>query len=122
MADGFRKERLLIVGLQEARSKEGGTFQIGDCHTIILDVKGQAAGDVELWLNTVTPWDEGDPATVLAPKDAQIVATGPKFMIVHIGVHWIDMDVIVAHARHFRDTKHQEGAEVVTYAFWEAFQ
>ena len=51
--------------------------QIGDYmyHRSIPDDKGQAAGDVELWFNTVTPWDESDPATVLAPKDAQIEAT-----------------------------------------------
>ena len=85
LADGFKKEKLLIVGLQETRSREGGTSQIGDYHRIIPDVKGQAAGDVELWFNTVTPRDESDPASVLPPKDAQIVATGPKFMIVHIG-------------------------------------
>ena len=30
LAAGFRKEKLLIVGLQEARSKEGGTSQIVD--------------------------------------------------------------------------------------------
>ena len=28
LADGFRKENLHIVGLQECRSKEGGTSQI----------------------------------------------------------------------------------------------
>ena len=28
LAEGFRKEKLLIVGLQESRSKEGGTSQI----------------------------------------------------------------------------------------------
>ena len=100
LADGFRKERMLIFGMQETRSKEGGTSQIGDYHRISPDVTGQAAGDLELWFNTVTLWDKADPATVLAPKDAQIVATGPKFMIVHIGNQWIDMDVIVVHAPH----------------------
>ena len=73
----------------------------GDYHRIIPDVKGQAAGDVELCFNTVTPWDESDPAKVLAPKDAQIVSTGPKFMIVHIGNTCIDMDITVAHAPPF---------------------
>ena len=68
--------------------------------------QGQAAGDVEFWLNTVTPWDQDDPATTMKPKDAQIVATGPKFMIVHLGNNWIDIDVIVAHALHSWDNKH----------------
>ena len=96
--------------------------QVGDYHRIIPDVKGQAAGDVELWFNTVTSRDEVDFATVLAPKDAQIVATGPKSMIVHIGNNWIDVDVIVVHAPFSWVTKHQEDAEAVTYAFWEALQ
>ena len=85
LADGFENERLMVVGLQECRSKEGGSSQICDYHRIISDPKGQAAGDVELWFNTVTPWDQDDPATTMKPKDAQIVATGPKFMIVHLG-------------------------------------
>ena len=53
LADGFKKEKLMIVGLQESRSREGGTSQIGDYHRVIPDPKGQAAGDVELWFNTV---------------------------------------------------------------------
>ena len=53
---------------------------------------------MELWFNTVTHLDEADPATVLAPKDAQIVATVPNVMIVHIGNNWIGMDVIAVHA------------------------
>ena len=104
LADGFKKERLLIVGLQECRSKEGGTSQIGDYHRIIPDPKGQAAGDVEIWFNTVIPWDQDDPATTMKPKDAQIVATGPKFMIVHLGNNWIDIHVIMAHALHSWET------------------
>ena len=32
------------------------------------------------------------------------------------------MDVIVVHAPHSWDTKHQEGAEAITYAFWKALQ
>ena len=40
-------------------------------------------------------------------------------MIVHLGNKWINIDVVVAHAPHSWDTKHQEGAEEVTYAFWE---
>ena len=56
------------------------------------------------------------------PNDAQIVGTGLKFMIVHLGNAWIDLDVIVAHAPHSWDTKHQEGVEEVTYAFWEQLQ
>ena len=43
-------------------------------------------------------------------------------MIVHLGNGWIDLDVIVAHAPHSCDTKHDEGAEEVTYAFWEKLQ
>ena len=74
---------------------------------------------MELRFNTVIPWDETDLATTQKPNDAQIVATGPKFMIVHLGNEWIDLDVIVAHAPHSWDTKHQEGAEEVTFAFWE---
>ena len=111
------KRKLLIVWLQECRIKEGGTSQIGDYHRIIPAVKGQAAGDVELWSNTVIPWDETDRATTLKLNDAQIVATGPKFMIVHLGNEWIDLDIIVAHTPHSWDTKHKEGAEEVTYAF-----
>ena len=55
---------------------------------------------MELWFNTVIPWDETDFATTLKPNDAQIVATEAKFMIVHLGNEWIDLDVIVAHAPH----------------------
>ena len=40
LADGFRKERPVIVGLQETKSKDGGFSQIGDYHRIISDVKG----------------------------------------------------------------------------------
>ena len=109
----------MVIGFQECRSKEGGTLQIGDYHTVIPDPKGQAAGDVELWFNIAIPWDQDDFATAMQPKDAQIVATGPTFMIVHLGNKWISIDIIVAHAPHSRDTKHQEGAEEQTYAFWE---
>ena len=122
LAKGFKKERLLVVGLQECRSKEGGTSQIGDYHRIIPDPKGQAAGDVELWFNTVIPWDKEDSAITMKQIDAQFVATGPKFMIVHLGNKWIDIDVIVAHAPHSWETKHQEGAEEQTYVFWEQFR
>ena len=87
LADGLKHERPLIVGLQECRSKEGGTSQICDYHRIIPDPKGQAAGDVESWFNTVIPLDQDDPAITMKPKDAQIVATGPKFMIVHLGTN-----------------------------------
>ena len=121
-AEGFKKEKLLIVGLQECRSKDGGALQIGDYHRRIPDVKGQAAGDVELWFNTIIPWDATDPATTLKPTDAQIVATGPKFMIAHLGNEWIDLDVIVAHAPHSWEIQHEEGAEQVAYAFWEQLQ
>ena len=118
LVDGFRKDKLHIVGLQECRSKEGGTSKIGDYQKVIPDVKGQAAGDVELWFNTVVPWDAEDFKSVLSAGDAQIVATGPKFMTVHFGNTWINMDIVVA-APHSWDTKHQEGAEDLTYAFWE---
>ena len=57
----------------------------------------------------------------MKPKDAQKVATGPKFMIVHLGNKWIDIDVIVVHAPHSWETKHQEGAEEQTSVFWEQF-
>ena len=43
-------------------------------------------------------------------------------MIVDLGNGWIDLDVIVAHAPHSWDTKHKEGAEEVTFAFWEQLQ
>ena len=43
-------------------------------------------------------------------------------MIVHLGNGWIDLDVIVAHAPHSWDTKHDEGAEEVTYGFLEQLQ
>ena len=100
LSDGFRKEKLMIVGLQECRSRKGGTSQIGDFHRVIPDPKGPAAGDVELWFNTKIPWDQEDSTTTLQPKDAQIVATGPKFMIVHLGNKWMNIDVVVAHAPH----------------------
>ena len=119
LADRFQKDNLQIVGLQECRSKEGGTSQIGDYQRVIPDVKGPAAGDVELWFNTVIPWDAEDFKAVLAAGDAQIVATGPKLMIVHIGNAWVDMDIVVANAPHSWDTKHQEGAEEITDGFWE---
>ena len=114
------KKRNSRLGLQECRSKEGGTFQIGSYHRVIPDIKGQAARDAELWLNTVIPWDAEDPKTVLSPGDVQIVAAGPKYMIVHIGNTWIEMDIVVAHAPPSWDTKHQEGAEEITFAFWES--
>ena len=106
LAEGSKKEKLVIVGLQECRSKEGGTSQIGDYHRIMQDVKGQAAGYVYSWFNPVIPWDEMDIATAPKPNDAQIVATEPTFMIVHLGNELIDLDVIVAHAPHSWDTKH----------------
>ena len=40
-------------------------------------------------------------------------------MIVHLGNKWIDIDVIVVHAPHAWETKHQEGAEEQTLAFCE---
>ena len=54
LPEGLQKERQQIVGLQECRSKEGGAAQIGDYQRVIPDVKGPAAGDVELWFITVT--------------------------------------------------------------------
>ena len=63
-----------------------------------------------------------DLATTLKPNDTQIVATGPKIIVVHFGNEWIDLDVIVVHAPHSWETKHQEGAEEVTCAFWEQLQ
>ena len=75
-----------------------------------------------MWFNTIIPWDATDLATTLKPTDAQIVATGPKFMIVHLGNEWIDLDAIVAHAPESWEIKHAEGAEEVTYAFWEQLQ
>ena len=122
LADGFKKDRLLVVGLQECRSKEGGARQFGDYNGISPDPKSQAAGDVEVWFNTVIPWDQNDFATIMKPRGAQIVATGPKFMIVHLGNAWIDIDIIVAHALLSLETKHQGGAEEVTCAFWEQLQ
>ena len=103
------------------RSRERGTSQIGDYHRVIPEPKGQAAGDVELWFNTVIPLDQDDLATTMQPKDAQIVATGPTFMIVHLGNKWISIDIIVDHAPHSWDTKHKKGAEAQTYVFWEQF-
>ena len=76
---------------------------------------------MELWFNTAIPWDAADPATTLTSTDVQIVATGPKFMIVHLGNEWIDLDVIVAHAPHSWDTKPDGRAEDVTYALWNSF-
>ena len=35
LAEGFKKERLLVVEFEECRSEEGGTSQIGDYHRII---------------------------------------------------------------------------------------
>ena len=40
-------------------------------------------------------------------------------MIVHIANKWINIDIIVAHAPHSSETKHQEGPEEQTYPFWE---
>ena len=117
-ADGFRTKKLHILEFQECRSEEGGTSQSCDCQRLIPDVKGQAAGDVELLFNTVVPWDAEDPKSVLSAGDAQIVATCPKLIIVHIGNTWINMDIVVAHAPHSWDTRHQEDADEVTYALW----
>ena len=85
------------------------------------DGKKQAAGDVELWFNTAIPWDAADPATIFKPTDAQVVATGPKFMTVHLGNEWIDLDVIVAHAPHSWDIKHEEGATESRMPFGSRF-
>ena len=119
LADGFQKEKLQIVGLRECRSKEGGTDQIGSYHRVIPDVKGPAAGDVEFWFNTVIPWDAEDPKTVLSRGDSQVVVTGPKFMIVHMGNAWIEMDIVAAYAPHSWGTKHAEGAERVLFYIWK---
>ena len=75
-----------------------------------------------MWFNTAIPWDAADFATILKSTDAQSVATGPKFMIFDLGNEWIDLDVIVAHAPQSWDTKRDEGAEEVTYAFREQLQ
>ena len=72
-------------------------------------------------VHTVSPWDAEDPKSVLVAGDAQIVATGLKFMSVYIGNTWINMDIVVAHAPHLWDTRHQEGAEEVTCAFLRVF-
>ena len=69
LADGFKKDRRMVIGLQECRSREGGTSQIGDYHRVIPEPKGQAAGDVELWFNIVMPWDQDDLAITMQPKD-----------------------------------------------------
>ena len=53
LVDEFEKEKLQIVGLQECRSKDGGTSQIESYHRVIPDVKGPAAGDVDFLFNTV---------------------------------------------------------------------
>ena len=52
-ADGFRKEKLMIVGFQECKSREGGTTPTGDYQRVIPDPKGEAAGDVELLINII---------------------------------------------------------------------
>ena len=122
LADGLQKEKVQIVRLQECRSKERGIATNCDDQRVIPDVTGPAVRDVELWFNTVTFWDAEDPPTVLAAGDAQIVATGPKFMIVHIGNAWIDMDIVVVHAPYAWDTKHEEGAEEITYACCESLK
>ena len=38
-------------------------------------------------------------------------------MIIQLGNKWIDIDVIVAHALHSLENKHQEGAEEQPYVF-----
>ena len=40
-------------------------------------------------------------------------------MIVNLRNKWIHVDIIVAHAPHSWDNKHQEGAEEQTFVFWE---
>ena len=42
LADGFKNERLMVVGLRESRSREGGTSQICDYHhRAIPDLKAR---------------------------------------------------------------------------------
>ena len=67
----------------------------------------QSVGDVELQSNIIIPWDAEDFKTGYFHGDVHMVATGPKFMIVHVGHAWIEMDVLVSHAHHFFDTKHE---------------
>ena len=73
----FSKHQLLLVGLQETRSRQGGRTQSGDYCRVIPDPNSLAGGDIELWFNTRIPWDPGDPLTVLRPEHATITGTGP---------------------------------------------
>ena len=78
----------MFVGLQETRSRQGGKSQAGDYCRIIPGPNTPAAGDIWLWLNTKLPWDPSDPASMLFPDHATIVAIGPHNMIVTKSAPW----------------------------------
>ena len=71
----FSEAKLMLVGLQETRSKQGDRSQAGDYCRIIPDPNSPAAGDTEPWFNTKLPCDPADPVSVLSADHATIVGT-----------------------------------------------
>ena len=43
--------KLMLVGLQEARSRQGGRSQAGGYRRVVPDPNSPAAGDIEFWFN-----------------------------------------------------------------------
>ena len=76
---GSNKKSCNVYGFKDADLKKEGLrdLRLTTYQGAIPDVKDSATGDVELWFNTIIPWDAEDPKTVLAPGDAQIVTTRP---------------------------------------------
>ena len=125
----FSEAKLMLVGLQETRSRQGGRSQAGDYCRVIPDLNSPAAGDIELWFNTRIPWDPIDPLTVLTAEHATIAGTGPHYIIVNICAPWLKIDVVVAHAPHNWDLKKHnktkldgtelEDTEMQSVKFWD---
>ena len=63
LAGRYKARKLHLVGIQEARSRTGGQHQVRDFLRIVPRTDGPAQGDVELWIDTVLPWDPEDRET-----------------------------------------------------------
>ena len=118
LAQKYKAAKCKLVGLQETRSRSGGMHQTGDYLRVIPNTAGPAHGDVELWVDTKSPWDPEDKTTLLCEDHLQIFATGPQYMCVSIRSHFLTLDVVVAHAPYAWDTG-KGTAEELHNMFWK---
>ena len=107
----FSKHQLMLVGLQQIRSRQGGRTQSGDFCRIIPDPNSPAGGDIELWVSTRIPWDPCDSLIVFRPEHGTIAGTGPHYILVNLCAPWIQLDIVVAHAPHSWDPRQHRGTQ-----------